>query len=338
MFCPHCGVQIADDAKTCEACGAEISQQTAQPVQTPAPFAPRTSPMAIWSLVLGILGLITCGIGSVAGFVLGILGLKQCKEKPYEFTGSGLAIAGIVVSCLFAFIGVIACLSALLFPVFARAREAARKSSCQSNMKFMAQALKMYCDDYDGMLPSSALATYPPSVASPANYEKFGCTLGAQFPPRGPRQTWPQVLSDYVRDKDEMWCPSDSTDHTPGPNVVVSYWYKYANDAAWAAGKRKMGDYGYESDQIAFFEYKGWHYGDQSGLKDGFQYNMSYMDTHVESVVLKDGPPIGSPVSTPAGVARSITEPFYYNTKVNAAGTPSHVLGGIDPSHNYDDL
>ena len=46
-------------------------------------------------------------------------------------------------------IAIIAILAAILFPVFARAREAARKSSCSSNMKQLVTGMLMYAQDYD---------------------------------------------------------------------------------------------------------------------------------------------------------------------------------------------
>lgn len=46
-------------------------------------------------------------------------------------------------------IAIIAILAAILFPVFARARENARKSTCQSNLKQMATAALQYAQDYD---------------------------------------------------------------------------------------------------------------------------------------------------------------------------------------------
>ncbi len=51
-------------------------------------------------------------------------------------------------------IAIIAILAAILFPVFARAREKARQASCQSNLKQIGTAAVMYATDYDG--------TYPP--------------------------------------------------------------------------------------------------------------------------------------------------------------------------------
>ena len=51
-------------------------------------------------------------------------------------------------------IAIIAILAAILFPVFARAREKARQASCLSNIKQIALATIQYCDDYDGYGPS----------------------------------------------------------------------------------------------------------------------------------------------------------------------------------------
>mgnify|MGYP001007046504 FL=1 len=46
-------------------------------------------------------------------------------------------------------IAIIAILAAILFPVFAKAREKARQSSCSSNMKQIGLAMKQYTVDYD---------------------------------------------------------------------------------------------------------------------------------------------------------------------------------------------
>src|SRR5688500_6579567 len=50
-------------------------------------------------------------------------------------------------------IAIIAILAAILFPVFARARENARRSSCQSNMKQLGLGMMQYTQDYDEKLP-----------------------------------------------------------------------------------------------------------------------------------------------------------------------------------------
>ena len=50
-------------------------------------------------------------------------------------------------------IAIIAILAAILFPVFAKAREKARTSSCQSNLKQIGLAITQYVQDYDETLP-----------------------------------------------------------------------------------------------------------------------------------------------------------------------------------------
>src|ERR1051325_3514935 len=52
-------------------------------------------------------------------------------------------------------IAIIAILAAILFPVFAQAREAARKSSCQSNLKQILSGAMMYAQDYDENMVTS---------------------------------------------------------------------------------------------------------------------------------------------------------------------------------------
>ena len=51
----------------------------------------------------------------------------------------------------------IAILAAILFPVFARAREKARQASCQSNEKQMMLGVLMYVQDYDERFPGGGL-------------------------------------------------------------------------------------------------------------------------------------------------------------------------------------
>ncbi|HCU36770.1 MAG TPA: hypothetical protein DGT21_15370 [Armatimonadetes bacterium] len=62
-------------------------------------------------------------------------------------------------------IAIIAILAAILFPVFARAREKARQSSCLSNLKQLGLGVIMYSQDYDERLPM-AIAGTPPTITA----------------------------------------------------------------------------------------------------------------------------------------------------------------------------
>ncbi len=61
--------------------------------------------------------------------------------------------SGFTLIELLVVIAIIAILAAILFPVFARAREKARRASCLSNLKQISPAVHMYSDDWDESLP-----------------------------------------------------------------------------------------------------------------------------------------------------------------------------------------
>jgi prepilin-type processing-associated H-X9-DG protein len=66
----------------------------------PSPAPPRTSGLAVASLVCGILGLCVPVIGGLVGLVLGIIGLVKVNRSAGALAGGGLAVAGIVVSAI----------------------------------------------------------------------------------------------------------------------------------------------------------------------------------------------------------------------------------------------
>lgn len=218
-------------------------------------------------------------------------------------------------------IAIIAILAAILFPVFARAREAARKATCQSNLKQCAQALKMYTDDYDGTMPSSYLVSYNTAGNDSKQFCTQLCADGHYPPTSTNKRTWAQILYDNMRNKDIMFCPSDSVSHDGAGNPTTSYWYKYALDRAWwQVGfnvKQKMGDCAFESDQMCFFESKGWHFGNPNDLRASMQFNAAFLDTHVETVVLRNTPP-AAPVTASTGW-NGTSEPFYFNLAAEGA-------------------
>jgi prepilin-type N-terminal cleavage/methylation domain-containing protein/prepilin-type processing-associated H-X9-DG protein len=86
-------------------------------------------------------------------------------------------------------IAIIAILAAILFPVFSRARENARKTACLSNLRQIGTALMMYCQDWDERFPPCAL--WDPNYASTGSFV-------AWFPALGP----------YVKNQQVFECPS----------------------------------------------------------------------------------------------------------------------------------
>lgn len=141
MRCPRCGAENPEGARSCASCGAPYP---------PAP-PPRTSGLAIASLVLGLLGILTFGVTSLVGIVLGVVSLIQIQRRPDRLTGTGFAIGGLAVSAL-TFM-VLPIFAAILFPVFARAREKAMQTSCMANLKQLQLGVHMYCAEWNEHLP-----------------------------------------------------------------------------------------------------------------------------------------------------------------------------------------
>ena len=68
-------------------------------------------------------------------------------------------------------IAIIAILAAILFPVFASARESARRTTCVSNLRQLGMAAHMYAGDYDELFPATTTPAIPrpPTCGSSAS-------------------------------------------------------------------------------------------------------------------------------------------------------------------------
>jgi prepilin-type N-terminal cleavage/methylation domain-containing protein/prepilin-type processing-associated H-X9-DG protein len=105
-------------------------------------------------------------------------------------------------------IAIIAILAAILFPVFAMAREKARSSTCLSNQKQLGTAMSMYMQDYDDMFP----------------VWRYNVAKSVDNP--NAKVTWVENMQPYTKNKRIWLCPSDNT---PGvdrskPVGQNSYW------------------------------------------------------------------------------------------------------------------
>jgi prepilin-type N-terminal cleavage/methylation domain-containing protein/prepilin-type processing-associated H-X9-DG protein len=104
-------------------------------------------------------------------------------------------------------IAIIAILAAMLFPVFARARESARKIQCLSNVKNIATAFQMYLVDYD---------RFNPGEHRQEVIDYFGCSCGCtlRFKAANPYLQEPVVLDEYVKNREVWTCPSARNEAT----------------------------------------------------------------------------------------------------------------------------
>src|SRR5437870_3733437 len=88
-------------------------------------------------------------------------------------------------------IAIIAILAAILFPVFAQAREQARATSCLSNTKQIALGLLMYSQDYDEIIIPWEIVN---RNANPIDVQLTG--------------VWTTIIQPYVKNRQILFCPS----------------------------------------------------------------------------------------------------------------------------------
>lgn len=130
-------------------------------------------------------------------------------------------------------IGILAILAAILLPVFAAARRAARKTACLSNLHQLALAQKMYCDDNDRVL----------------------------VPARAGSPTWCVILQPYLKSTQLLRCPeegegqtvagAEDLPHSYGINYNLTY--NLASGAPFVYG---MSGVNTPSETLIFFDLK----------------------------------------------------------------------------------
>ncbi len=154
MNCPKCGKQIPDNAEVCSYCNAVVTTDTicdmSQTAVITAP--PKTSGLAIASLILGIVSVILSGIGflplAIIGLVLGITAKKRIRCQPDQI----LAIGGIITSILGLGLG-------LVQIIIGNGRiigyDSAQCAQCFSQLENISRSLAAYSNTNDNTFPPS---------------------------------------------------------------------------------------------------------------------------------------------------------------------------------------
>ena len=137
--------------------------------------------------------------------------LQSFRPSPRrEFKHSGFTLIELLVV-----IAIISILAAILFPVFARARENARRASCQSNEKNLMLSIMQYTQDYDERMP---------------HHWSGGVDTKLQ---------WVHTLQPYVKNYQVFFCPSASIKNSgaavSSANIAFGYNFANLNNVALAA-------------------------------------------------------------------------------------------------------
>jgi len=161
-------------------------------------------------------------------------------------------------------IAIIAILAAILFPVFAKAREKARQTSCLSNLKQIGLAILQYTQDYDGMTPSSG------------SMGGSWCRQieGLNFEPVG-------VLEPYIKNSQIFVCPSQ-------PGGLLGYgagfcFPYFIDNIPLPSEMRMMGETEYGTSALNFFMATRHNNGGNNLFVDGHAKWHVYEEHHVDS-------------------------------------------------------
>lgn len=170
-------------------------------------------------------------------------------------------------------IAIIAILAAILFPVFAKAREKARQASCQNNLKQWGVALRMYCQDYDEMTPRGYTTDF---------------TAGTH---------WSESLMPYIKNTQIRLCPSDGAPYSNtgfgGATVKASYGYSWERSSVADGSFTAPAETAAFADDVAHYftvnrtatpmtdgSFTGTIYAARTRHNDGV--NVCYFDGHVK--------------------------------------------------------
>lgn len=186
-------------------------------------------------------------------------------------------------------IAIIAILAAILFPVFARAREQARSSSCLSNTKQTTLGVLMYVQDYD----ETFLTTQNGLGGDYPGWDPY-CGTWVGF------RSWARIVQPYVKNKQIFTCPSAPANFMLGGAGVddgmaqefplgVSYLFKHAIAASgdFAGRAMKLSEYPMPANVVLIHEVGSFHNNKQNvmtmiapELVQQLNLNVGWMDGH----------------------------------------------------------
>lgn len=196
-------------------------------------------------------------------------------------------------------IAIIAILAALMFPVFARAKAAAKQSTCLSNLRQIGDAITLYMGDYDDIFPHAVDAS-----------DKFTPQIWDAFPdfkaqiPYMPLMN--EILQPYLKNKGVFHCPSDTgtevlDDHFPqvfktAPSMFATYGSSYFFRTEIAFKAYTQTNFQLPAQVNVLFDGAGhWHVPERAiretddgatafELLQKYRYNCLYGDMHVKSL------------------------------------------------------
>jgi hypothetical protein len=153
-----------------------MADERQQPSESPPEPCVWATWLSVASLILGILGIFSLGVTALFGLASGIAALARLGNETNPGRSRRAAMVGTTISAFMVMMIPYFVLSGMLFPSITGAREKARRSICEANVKEMGIAFLMYEQDYNDFFPPSA--------------------------------TWNQAIIPYLKSPKLLLCPS----------------------------------------------------------------------------------------------------------------------------------
>jgi len=183
--------------------------------------------------------------------------MKDIRKKRDLFPRPSGVRRGFTLIELLVVIAIIAILAAILFPVFARARENARRASCMSNLKQIGIGIMMYTQDYDDTYPMimDPSRSYTQNTASPSVPAEKYTVASPTESYVGNYFTWMDSVFPYTKSIQVLDCPSRPMPWKRPSDGALRYWPHYAYNGWLAGGWNTVGGgTGYKGVKMASVE------------------------------------------------------------------------------------
>ena len=206
-------------------------------------------------------------------------------------------------------IAIIAILASMLLPSLSRAREMARRTSCNSNMRQLGLAVAQYTQDYDERLPPAAVGPDGENkLGGWIYYSKFGTSpsTSAKFDPsKG-------AIYTYLKSSQVFVCPDDTNGQNNGDSYAINS-CALTSITTGVSGAKTLAAFDEVSKWMLFSEENTW----QDTTDDGYQLIITnkfssrhtdgsiinFMDGHTKwyrtEKILADGYQVGGATSNP---------------------------------------
>lgn len=166
-----------------------------------AASAPKTSGLAIASMICGILSFFTCGLSGIPAIITGHMARSQIKKSLGVIGGNGLALAGLITGYLGFCITLVSMLASLAIPAFSMVQTQGLQMKAVSNAKQIVIGMKQYAADHDGKYPPTLDPLFDEQILNDRKLLEFPGSLNV------PGQGWEYLGAGH-------------TDSDPG-NVII---------------------------------------------------------------------------------------------------------------------